>query len=82
MVISSTNKKNPEEKMEKKILKEDDDGKKCLQKIISHPPSRKITVRPLEWFYYYAQLVHCALFFKRLFCTSCHSLLQSLYYAV
>ena len=24
--------------MEKKFLKEDDDGKKCLQKIISHPP--------------------------------------------
>ena len=73
--------------MEKKFLKEDDDGKKCLQKIISHPPlppspSRKIMVRPLELFYYYAQLVHCPLFFTRLFCTSCYSLLQSLYYAV
>ena len=39
--MSSTNKKNPEEKMEKKILKEDDDGKNVCKRLFLIPPPEK-----------------------------------------
>ena len=41
MATFSPNKKNTEKEMEKKCLHEDDVGKKCLQKNISHTPLRR-----------------------------------------